>query len=390
MSKLEELIQQYCPDGVEYVKLGRVCGFISGFAFKASLFHKEGEPICKTTNIQQNAIDFSNMEYFHLDDYDTCLDRYLIMPQDIVIGMSGTIKVGINNSNRKCYLNQRVGKFSPNKEVLNNRYLFYILSNSTDTLCEGITGGSVKNLSNNDINNLEIPIPPLPVQEEIVRVLDTFTELQAELQAELQKREQQYDYYQDLLLNKSQFSHLVTIGDMCEIKKGNTPIQKAKEGSYPLVVTTMERRSSETYQFNANAVCIPLISSRGHGVASLNHVYYQDGKFALGNILCAVIPHDEKVLKAKFLYYYLEYAKDYTLVPLMKGGANVSMHCSDIEKVKVPLPSLDEQERIITILDRFDALTTDLTAGLPAEIEKRRQQYEYYRDKLLTFKKKEA
>ena len=74
----------------------------------------------------------------------------------------------------------------------------------------------------------------------------------------------------------------------------------------------------------------------------------------------------------------------------MKGGANVSMHCSDIEKVKIPLPSLDEQERIISILDKFDSLTNDLTAGLPAEIEKRRQQYEFYRDKLLTFKRKEA
>ena len=125
-------------------------------------------------------------------------------------------------------------------------------------------------------------------------------------------------------------------------------------------------------------------------MASLNHVYYQEGKFALGNILCAVIPHDEKVLNAKFLYYYLEYAKDYTLVPLMKGGANVSMHCSDIEKVKIPVPSIQEQERIISILDKFDTLTNDLSQGLPAEIEKRKQQYEYYRDKLLTFKRKEA
>ena len=112
--------------------------------------------------------------------------------------------------------------------------------------------------------------------------------------------------------------------------------------------------------------------------------------FALGNILCAVIPNDECVVKAKYLYYYLEYAKDYTLVPLMKGGANVSLHCSDIEKVKIPLPSLSEQERIISILDSFDNLVNDQSKGLPAEIEARRQQHEYYRDQLLTFKRKEA
>ena len=231
---------------------------------------------------------------------------------------------------------------------------------------------------------IEIPLPPLPVQEEIVRILDTFTELQAELQKELEARKEQFEYYQDLLLNKSQFSNHCSIGNLCLVKKGKTPIQKAKEGNYPLVVTAMERKSCEEYQFDANAVCIPLISSRGHGVASLNHVYYQEGKFALGNILCAVIPLDESSLKAKFLYYYIEYAKDFILVPLMKGGANVSMHCSDIEKVKIPLPSIQKQIQIISVLDKFETLIIEMTA----EIEARKQQYEYYRDKLLTFKRR--
>ena len=93
------------------------------------------------------------------------------------------------------------------------------------------------------------------------------------------------------------------LGDCCEIQKGTTPIQKAVPGEYPLVVTTTERKSSNTYQFDKPSVCVPLISSRGHGVASLSQVYYQDGKFALGNILCAVTPFDEKVLSAKFLFY---------------------------------------------------------------------------------------
>ena len=173
----------------------------------------------------------------------------------------------------------------------------------------------------------------------------------------------------------------VKIGDICTITKGKTPIQKAIPGEYPLVVTTSERKSSNTYQFNRSAVCIPLVSSRGHGVASLNHVYFQSGKFALGNILCAVIPNDESILSANFLYHYLEYKKDTLLVPLMKGGANVSLHIDDIQRVKIPLPPIEVQNRTIEILDKF----VELSEALTKELSARQSQYKYYRDLLLDF-----
>lgn len=173
----------------------------------------------------------------------------------------------------------------------------------------------------------------------------------------------------------------VKLSDVCTITKGKTPIQKAISGEYPLVVTTSERKSCNTYQFDNSAVCIPLVSSRGHGVASLNHVYFQSGKFALGNILCAVIPNDESVLSANFLYHYLEYKKDILLVPLMKGGANVSLHIDDIQRVRIPLPPIKVQNRTIEILDKFVELSEVLTNELTA----RKKQYEYYRDMLLDF-----
>ena len=173
----------------------------------------------------------------------------------------------------------------------------------------------------------------------------------------------------------------VKLGDVCTITKGKTPIQKAIPGEYPLVVTTSERKSCNTYQFDSSAVCIPLVSSRGHGVASLNHVYFQSGKFALGNILCAVIPNDESVLSANFLYHYLEYKKDILLVPLMKGGANVSLHIDDIQRVKIPLPPIEVQNRTIKILDKFIELSEELKKELLA----RQNQYKYYRDLLLNF-----
>ena len=173
----------------------------------------------------------------------------------------------------------------------------------------------------------------------------------------------------------------VNLGEVCTITKGKTPIQKAIPGEYPLVVTTSERKSCNTYQFDKSAVCIPLVSSRGHGVASLNHVYFQSGKFALGNILCAVVPNDENILSANYLYHYLEYKKDTLLVPLMKGGANVSLHIDDIQRVKIPLPPVEIQSKIIEILDKF----VELSEVLSKELTARKKQYEYYRDLLLNF-----
>ncbi|MCD7762441.1 MAG: restriction endonuclease subunit S [Lachnospiraceae bacterium] len=173
----------------------------------------------------------------------------------------------------------------------------------------------------------------------------------------------------------------VKMGECCTITKGQTPIQKAIPGEYPLVVTTDERKSSNTYQFDKPSVCIPLGSSRGHGVASLNQVYYQEGKFALGNILCAVTPKDSDELSAKFLHQYLNLKKDVLIVPLMRGGANVSLSMDSLEHIKIPIPPMPVQLEIVYILEKFTELITELTFELTA----RRKQYNYYRDKLLTF-----
>ena len=170
--------------------------------------------------------------------------------------------------------------------------------------------------------------------------------------------------------------------ECCTLVKGKTPIQKAEPGEYPLVVTTSERRTCSTYQFDKPTVCIPLISSRGHGVASLNSVYYQEGKFALGNILCGVTPNDEDYLSAKFLFEYLNYKKDTLLVPLMKGGANVSMTVDSLKRVSVPVPPMQVQMEAVGVLNRF----TNLLMELNAELIARKTQYAYYRGELLQYK----
>lgn len=149
----------------------------------------------------------------------------------------------------------------------------------------------------------------------------------------------------------------VSLEKLCTFEKGQTGLASATAGDYPLVTTAKERKSCSTYQFDTKAVCIPLVSSTGHGHASLNNVHYQEGKFALGSILVAVIPKDEKILNAQFLHLYLSSFKDTVLVPLMSGAANVSLSISKIKTVEIPLPSIGKQLEIVT---RFNNTETEL------------------------------
>jgi len=143
----------------------------------------------------------------------------------------------------------------------------------------------------------------------------------------------------------------IKLGKLCNIVKGKTGIQKAKPGQYPLVVTAEDRLTSNEYQFNQEAVCIPMVSSTGHGHASLNRIHYQEGKFALGNILCAVTSKDENILSTKFLYYYLSTYKDEILVPLMKGSANVSLSLTSLNNLEITIPPITKQHEIIKKID---------------------------------------
>lgn len=191
------------------------------------------------------------------------------------------------------------------------------------------------------------------------------------------------DLMQELCPNGVEYKKLA---DCCVLEKGCTPIQKAIPGEYPLVVTTEERKSCNTYQFDKPTVCIPLVSSRGHGVASLNRLYYQEGKFALGNILCGVTPVNSDELSAKYLFYYLNHKKDTLIVPLMRGGANVSLTVDSLKRVKVPVPPVSVQCEIVRVFDKFESLGNELTAELAA----RKKQHEYYRASLFDFENNSA
>ena len=148
----------------------------------------------------------------------------------------------------------------------------------------------------------------------------------------------------------------VKLGHLCTIEKGKTGIQKAVPGEFPLVVTAEERKSHNEYQFDDEAVIIPLVSGTGHGHASIKRLHFQSGKFALGSILCAVIPKDKSILNAEYLYHFLNLNKERELVDRMKGMANVTLPIKEIAKIEIPLPTLEEQ---IEFVEKYALLETD-------------------------------
>ena len=161
----------------------------------------------------------------------------------------------------------------------------------------------------------------------------------------------------------------VKIGDICKIVKGTTGIASAEPGQYSLVVTAEERKTCSTYQFDCEAVCIPLVSSSGHGKKSLKNVHYQSGKFALGTILCAVIPHNPQELDARYLHQYLQFYKDIILVPLMKGAANVSLSMKDIATVEFPLPPIERQRELSNLFVSLQEKQKELSAEYEKQTE---------------------
>ena len=156
----------------------------------------------------------------------------------------------------------------------------------------------------------------------------------------------------------------VYLKDICEFEKGSTGLAKAIPGEYFLVTTGANHRTCESFQFNTKAVCIPLVSSTGHGHASLKNVHYQEGKFALGTILVALTAKDPNILDIQFLHLYLFQLKDVILVPLMSGAANVALSVTKIKNIKIPLPSITRQQEIVSqfksIVREEDELKSEL------------------------------
>lgn len=392
MSKLEELIQQYCPDGVEYVRLGDV------------LSVNRGKRLTKTQ------LSDDGKYFVYHGSKDTPLGKYSQFnvkgKTTIVVNTGGIGGVKFCDENFWC----SDGSFwIGHSSLLNDKYVYYYLSPKESYFASQKRVGGVPTIDRSTVENVEIPVPPLPVQEEIVRILDNFTELQAELQAELQKRLQQYNYYRDNLLSDftpEQEPKECTLEEITtDIYSGATPSKEKRDywenGTIPWM-SSGEVNLGQVYEVEGRITqlgydkCSTRMVPEGSVVIALAGQGKTRGTVAIlrtsvctNQSLAALVPNPD-IVSGEYLYYYLktQYSKlrEVSSGDGTRGGLNLKM----LRSYKVIVPSLKTQTQIVAILDRFETLTNDLSAGLPAEIEKRRQQYEYYRDKLLTFKKKEA
>ena len=282
-----------------------------------------------------------------------------------------------------------------NKKLL-VRYLFYSLTSQQKDIQNLATYSGIPALNAAELKKLRVPVPPLSVQKEIVRILDAFTAHTAELTAELNERKKQYNYYRDKLLTFSDEEvEWKTLGDIGEVRmckrilkhqtseNGDVPFYKIGTfGKRPDAYISRELFNDYKKKYNYPKIGEVLISASGTIGRTVifdgSDAYFQDS-----NIVW--IENDESQVLNKYLFYYYKIAK----WGASEGGTIARLYNDNLRKVAIPIPTLAEQQRIVDILDKFDALTTSITQGLPREIELRQKQYEYYRDQLLNFPKPE-
>jgi type I restriction enzyme S subunit len=397
---------------VEWKPLGDVCDFKNGFAFKSSLFKEKGLPIIRITNVDGKNINLTNVKYFNHVDYSENTKSYEVRYCDVLIAMSGatTGKIGFYTHNNPAYLNQRVGKFLPKEEILNNRYLYHYLLSKVEEIYVISGGGAQPNLSSNALMaKIKIPIPcpnnpkkSLKIQQKIVGILDSFTELTAELTA----RKMQYSYYREKLytLDKNKVQHLPMDDESIGVFQRGKRFVKTdliSEGvpviHYGEMYTHYGTWADKTKSFLSEE----LVKNKNLRVANKGDVVIVAAGETIEDIGMGtawlgdegVVVHDacfsyKTTLNPKFVAYFTRTKQFHDQIKKHISSGKISaINARGLGKAIIPVPSKEEQERVVANLDQFDVLTNSISEGLPKEIELRKKQYEYYRDLLLTFPK---
>ncbi len=388
MSKLKELINELCPNGVEYTALGKIGELYGGLSGKSKEDFSDGNAAFITyMNVFSNISITKNAQNLKV--------KVAINERQNIVLYGDVLFTGSSETLNECGMSS-VMCYETNEPFYLNSFCFGLRLHDTNLFlpefskylfrsCElrkqiiqTASGVTRFNISKKKMGNLLIPIPPLPIQREIVRILDTFTELTAELEAELEARKKQYEYYRDTLLTFGDEVPMVMLHEVSIMIRGTYVTKKnTVEGDIPVILGGQEPAYyCDTHNHDGEAI----VMSRSGAYAGFVSFWNQPIFVTDGFILEA---KDE--LNLKYLYYFLKNMQN-ELHGMKRGGGVPHVRGTEIMEIKIPIPPLAEQERIVAILDRFDALTHDLSTGLPAEIAARKQQYEYYRDQLLTFK----
>ena len=419
MSRLAELIEELCPDGVEYRPLGELGSFFGGLSGKTKSDFVE---------IEDARPFVTYREVYSLIEIDRCPQgRVLVLPHEkqlalcrgdvLFTGSSenadevGLTAVVTTDFSEPVYLNSFSICLRWRDATFDSGYAKYLFTSSEvrRQIRRCASGVTRFNLSKKRLEGVSIPVPPMEVQREIARILDQFTTLEAELEAELEARRAQYEHYRNHLLSYESLAargpvEMVKLGAVSRISAGYgfpKSEQGCSSGEYPFYkVSDMNHPGNQVFLEGASNYL------SGPDIRRLKMTPFPAGAIVFPKIGAAIATNKKRILSClslvdnnvavcipegvdgKYLYYWL-LEQDLRFVA-HDSGAVPSIRKTDLEQLDVPVPSVAEQERIVEVLDRFNALVNEISAGLPAEIAARRAQYEHYRDRLLSFPEKKA
>ena len=401
MSKIDALIQELCPEGVEYKTLGEIFNTRNGYTpskSKPEFWEGGNIPWFRMEDIRENGnILYDSIQHITHEGVKGELipKDSLIVATSATVGVHAIIKTDAITNQRFTCLTLK-GEYA---ELYDVKFLFYYCYKLDEYCLNHLNKGNFASVNMEQFHAFPIPVPPLSIQREIVRILDAFTELTTKLSAELTLRRRQYEYYRDKLLSfEPGVAPLCPLREISDILTGypfdsaqfsRTGIRllrgmNVKRGELDFSEENNRYWSSDegfdAYQLEEDDVIIAMDGSlvgKSFGYVKKEHLP------AL--LVQRVARIRAKGVNPRFLFHcVLNNFTDY--VERKKTGGTVP-HISkkDIEEFQIPLPSLSTQERLVRVLDNFDAICQDLDIGLPAEITARKKQYEYYRDQLLNF-----
>lgn len=398
MSRIDDLIAEYCPDGVKHQTLGEIGEFIRGNGIQKRDFQDSGFGCIHYGQIYTYYGLFADHTKSFIDP-NLAEKRKKAYKGDLVIATTNENEEDVCKA--CAWLGEEPIAISGDAYIFrhhqNPKYISYCFQSELfqSQKKKYITGTKVLRVNGDAMAKIHVPVPPLPVQEEIVRILDSFSSLEAELEAELEARRKQYAYYRNELLT---FERVVTvcIQDICvRICSGGTPSSKRHDyydGNVPWLrtqdidfnvinqtsatISDEGLRNSAAQWIPANCVIVAMYGATAAKVA-VNSIPLTT------NQACCNLQIDETKADVRYVFHWL--SNEYEHLKALGEGSQSNINAKKVKSYPISLPPLEEQRRIVSILDRFDKLTNDLSSGLPAEIEARRKQYEYYRDRLLSF-----
>lgn len=366
MSKLDELIRKFCPDDVEYKRIKELAEIGTG---RSNGNEAEDEGIYPFFIRSQTVKRKNDWEYD---------EEAIIIPGE---GGIGDIYHYVNG---KYAIHQRVYRIHFINESINVKFAFhYFMAFFKSFILQRAVSATVKSIRKPMIEDFQIPVPPLEVQCKIARILDNFTELSAELKA----RKKQYEFYRDKLLNSQEevpIFRIDQISENCDRKRRPVTKQNRTSGQYPYYGASGIVDYVSDYIFDGDYL---LISEDGANLLTRNTpiAFSISGKTWVNNH-AHVLKFDNYELRR-----YVEiYLNSIDLSKYISGGAQPKLNQENLNKIEIPVPDTERLKYVVNILDRFDYLCNDISNGLPAEIEARKKQYKYYRDKLLTFPEKKT